>query len=247
MVTSRVNRTFRTESSISVEYIRNKDLLYALEDGTISITYDIFGPYFGKSKSYTLTLNEAVSLIYSPKEQLTLEDMRIQFGLFEDLFIILSDSEYCLRWPSLGVMVGGTKLKYKWHFSRLKNSTEAPKYHECPTNFVQIQETFGHIVSAWKNKREQFGPGFYLYLSVRRGMQLYPEHRFVTLIWGIEAFHRRKHGEPPSDAIQRKLSRIVGQVSRAKDKTWLEGRLKNALEPPWSSEYLRCLRRSRSK
>jgi hypothetical protein len=77
--------TSRTESSISVEYIRKNDVLYALQDGNISIIYDIFGPYFGKSKSDTLALNEAVSLIYSPKEPLTLEDMRIKFGLFEDL------------------------------------------------------------------------------------------------------------------------------------------------------------------
>ena len=106
----------RTESSISVEYTRKNDAIYALEDGNISITYDISGPWFGKSKSDTLSLYETVSLIYSPKEQITLEDMKIQFGLLEGLFIVLTDSEYCLRWPSLVLMVGETRIKYKWYF-----------------------------------------------------------------------------------------------------------------------------------
>ena len=44
-----------------------------------------------------------------------------------------------------------------------------------------------------KTKREEFGPGFYLYLGTRRGMALYAEHSFVNLIWGLEAFHRKKN------------------------------------------------------
>jgi hypothetical protein len=100
-----------------------------------------------------------------------------------------------------------------------------------------MQETFGHIVSAWRRKREQFGPGFYLYLGVRRGMQLYPEHRFVNLIWGIEAFRRRKHPEFPADEIKMKACIIIEQVSEKKDKKWLKGMLKMRTSRIWSSEY----------
>jgi hypothetical protein len=70
---------------------------------------------------------------------------------------------------------------------------------------------------------------------VRRGMKLYPEHRFVNLIWGLEALHRKKHPETsPTEAevkMKAKVARMVAQISRTKDRKWLEERLKNAHEP----------------
>ena len=51
---------------------------------------------------------------------------------------------------------------------------------------------FGAIWSRWKAMRDEFGPGFYLYLGLRRGMAMYIEHRFVNLIWGLEAFTARR-------------------------------------------------------
>jgi ApeA N-terminal domain 1 len=150
--------------------------------------------------------------------------------------VILTDSEFRVTWPSIVIEREKEKYQFKWYFARLRSgATEPPKSHESPTNFVQLKENFGSIVSAWQRKREQFGPGFYLYLAVRRGMKFYPEHRFVNLIWGIEALHRKKY--PPASPtsaelkLKAKVSRIVAQVKPARDKKWLEDRLKNAHEP----------------
>ena len=171
----------------------------------------------------------------SLEKPVTLEDMRMEFGRFEDLFVLLTDSEYPLRWPSIHLKDGKTKWVYKWYSLRLRPDAEPPGYHESPTNYLQLREKFGEVVSTWIGKREKFGPGFYLYLAVRRGMKFYPEHRFVNLIWGLEALHRKKHPDAvPTEAERKmkvKVTRIVQQIKLAKDKKWLENKLKNAHEP----------------
>jgi hypothetical protein len=129
--------------------------------------------------------------------------------------------------------VAGKNARYRLYFQKFgsKATSPPPKAHECVTNFVQLRERFGDIWSNWKKKREQFGPGFYLYLGLRRGFRLYIEHRFVNLVFGLEAFHRRKY--PPAEAakMDEKIARIIGQVSLAKDKKWLTDVLEHAKEP----------------
>jgi len=228
-------QTSRTKTTISARYKREKNIDWLVTGGKLALNYHIHGPRLGKQRDKKVELREAVSLVRSLEKPVTLEDIRTEFGRFEDLFILLTDSEYPLRWPSIHLKDGKMKWAYKWYSLRLRPDAEPPGYHESPTNFLQLREKFGEVVSAWMGKREKFGPGFYLYLAMRRGIKLYPEHRFVNLIWGLEALHRRKHPDAaPTKAevkIKAKVSRIVGQIELAKDKEWLETKLKNAHEP----------------
>jgi hypothetical protein len=80
-------------------------------------------------------------------------------------------------------------------------------------------------------KRERLGPGFYLYLGTRRGVELYIENRFVTLITGLEALHRRIRIDDGGRGVKERVARIVACVDDTKDKKWLTKRLKNAHEP----------------
>jgi hypothetical protein len=148
----------------------------------------------------------------------------------EDLFILLTDSNYRLDWPFIRL---NTDARFRWYFQRMRGdiSATAPSWDECWTSFPQLREVFGTIWSNWKRKREQFGPGFYLYLGTRRGVSLYTEHRFVNLIWGIEAFHRTKHAAVASGALKEKITRIVDDVCLPRDKNWLRKKLKYAHEP----------------
>ena len=225
----------RTKTTISAKHKRSKSIKYAVASGKLALNYHIYGPYLGKHRSNKLKLKETVSLTRSLEKPATLENMRMEFGLFEDLFVLLTNSEYPLQWPTIHWRDGKTKWEYKWYFLRLRPDAEPPKYYECPTNFVQMRARFGDVVSAWLSKREKFGPGFYLYLAVRRGMKFYPEHHFVNLIWGLEALHRKKHPETsPTEAevkMKAKVARIVAQIGRTKDRKWLEDRLKNAHKP----------------
>jgi len=221
--------TNRTKSGISAKYKLPKNISYPLDDGILSIKYDISGPYLGKQKMHNLTLSEDGSICYAPKQSDLLEGMKNLYGLMEDLFILLTDSDYCLDWPLLSY---GKDENYRFYFLRNSSPATAPAWHECWTNFAQLRENFGQIFSTWKKKREIFGPGFYLYLGARRGIQLYPEHRFVNLIWGIESLHRRKTPESPAPSkFKKKIQRILDQVTDRKDKLWLENRLGHTDEP----------------
>jgi hypothetical protein len=164
---------------------------------------------------------------------MSLEAAVTQFRLFQELFILLTDSEYTLDWPIIQIDQGTTFSEYTLYFWRQKTPDEPPADFTCPTNFLQLRENFGAIVSQWLHKRERFGPGFYLYLGVRRGFKLYSEHRFVNLIWGLEALHRKR--TEPEAIVKRKLKdkvhRIVEQITLPKDKRWLKCQLERTLEP----------------
>lgn len=60
-------------------------------------------------------------------------------------------------------------------------------------------------------------------------MAMYIEHRFVNLIWGLEAFHRKKGGG--STAVAAKVNRILDRIDDGNDKRWLAKRLEHAHEP----------------
>src|SRR6266849_5660066 len=89
----------RTNSSISVKYKRMKSNAYVVDDGTLSVTYDLSGPYFGKGKIDAVTLNEFASLVYSFTTPSSLESVTARYGVIQELFVILADSEYLLNWP----------------------------------------------------------------------------------------------------------------------------------------------------
>ena len=75
----------------------------------------------------------------------------------------------------------------------------------------------------WMKTREEFGPGFYLYLEIRRNWRVYTEHLFVNLIWGLEALHRKKNIEPAASTIKERAVRITERIDNVKDKEWLAG------------------------
>jgi hypothetical protein len=221
----------KKKSAISAKYKKPKDAVYVSDHGRLSVNFHIAGePFPGKHRDDSLSLKESASLTWRPKRSLPLEDLKIEYGLLEDMFILLTDSDYCLDWPIISLT---NDRHYKWYFlrHRSKESVAAPKSFECWTNFVQLREEFGSIWLNWKTKREEFGAGFYLYLGTRRGLKLYEEHRFVNLVWGIEAFHRTKHPAPTSNRLSEKIKRIVGQVAAEKDKKWLREKLSHAHEP----------------
>ena len=109
----------RTKNVISVNHKRQKNFKYTLADGKFALNYRIYGPYLGKHRNDKLELSEAASIVCKLKKPVTLEGMGAEFRLFEDLFILLTDSEYRLQWPSLLVSDGKMKWPYKWYFWRV--------------------------------------------------------------------------------------------------------------------------------
>jgi hypothetical protein len=145
----------------------------------------------------------------------------------EDLLVLLTNCERTLGFPQ--VRVNGaddwSDVRYE---TQQRHEKEIARY-ELWTTFPHLSPNFGDIVNAWFTKLAEFGPGIHLWLGNRRGMQLYVEHRFVNLVWGLEAFHRSR-GETRNTALSKKIERILKAVDK-KDRSWLARRLQHAGEP----------------
>lgn len=220
----------RTRTTLTTRYEAPQDVTYPLEDGTLGLRYDMSGPYLGKSRTRRLELVESASIEYIPRARLSLKEAKEQYCLLADLFIVLTGSSYRLDWPVL--TDAESDNRYQFVFMRQSSTAKAPELHECWTTFPAIKESFGEIVARWRKKREEFGPGIALYLGTQRESGLYAENRFVNLVWGIEALHRRRTpaAEVPTP-LEEKIARILAQIERQKDRSWLEGKLEHAAEP----------------
>jgi hypothetical protein len=175
-------------------------------------------------------VREFMTLSFRKRSALSPQQVREEFGALQDLMTLLTDSHFSLAWPS--VQISGSKKRFTFYFRRLISGASPPELHELCTNFVQLKESLGEIYAAWRTKRDEFGPGFYSYLSTRRDVNLYVENRFSNLAQGMEFFHRTKHGsEQPGSALQEKIDRILAGVTLEKDRKWLERRLQYAGEP----------------
>jgi len=151
----------------------------------------------------------------------------------QDFLILLSESDYQLDWPLLSI--DPDEPFYTLYFGRRETAVQPPRSHECWMHFPELKEIFGELFSTWRNKRHAFGPAFYLYLGTRRGASLYVEHRFVNLIWGLEAFHRQRFLVDEDSGLARKVDRILAAATNNNDKRWLRYKLKNAGEPSLES------------
>lgn len=232
--------------SISVERRRNrlvanykapKDYRFNLPFGILSIEHDLSGPYFGISRRNNVKIVESAAIKITRSRGMSLKEVQDYHRNLEDLIIILTASNYNLDWPVL--YPWDSKHPAKLYFQRYRSGDSPPGAHDCLVNFPRIAESFGELFAAFTEKRERYGPGIYLYLGTRRGVKMFVEHRFVNLIWGLEAFDRRGRGQVQvGTALDEKIRRIIAQVSLPKDRAWLENKLKNAAEPNLSQRLL---------
>jgi len=95
---------------------------------------------------------------------------------------------------------------------------------------------------------ESYGAGYYLYVSSLRNPHHYSEDRFVNLVWGVEALHRKWLAE--SEASQRvgnerkRVERILSLLPKeSDDRKWLSKKLAHAHEPSLEARILECLRK----
>ena len=219
----------RSEDNIIAEYNRPNAVVYDVDDGQLSLNFYVVGAIPSVQQYDEISMKEEARLCFTLTNKATLDQLKDRYRFLEELLILLIDSEQRLPWP---IVTLGEETKVRWYFARLRSraAEDALQPHKCLTYFPKLRESFGTIWSTWNSKREEYGPGFYLYLGTRRGLSMYVEHRFVNLIWGIEAFHRTKYPADPA-AMQARIETIIAQVADDKDKDFLRWRLKYAHEP----------------
>lgn len=221
----------RTRRTVSVKYKRPKNSKYDLADGSLTIEFDIDGQSTGGMFGKSVSLKETAAAVFRLKKPIDLDAVQMIYQLFEDFLVLLTSKEYGLDWPSVA---SNSKSQYRVYYRRLgadRSSRTPPQSIDCIVNFDQLRDSLGTVWETWRSKREQLGPGLYLYLGTRRGLQMYVEHRFVNLVWGLEALHRKKHTTNQSTPLKKKIERILEQVEKSKDRDWLCKKLENAHEP----------------
>lgn len=223
----------RTESAITASYTEPDKLTYLLDDGELQVVFGLIGPYLGKQRGSSLTLTEYAEIVLTPNRAQSLAEMQALFVLFADLFILLTGSDFNLDWPALMCGEADRPEIFQLYFARhASREKEPPGPHSWWVNFPKVSAQFGELFANWRRRREQWGPGVYLYLGTRRSASLYEEHRFIMLVWGLESLHRRR-AEPARGAekLQRKIERILSRLEEGKDKRWLQRQLEHAGEP----------------
>jgi len=219
-----------TKSRGSIKYKKERDVHFSTKYGKLSIEYSADGLPWKDWKVDSLAISERAAFRFSSNERMTLDACKTYFQRLEELLLLLTDSEYFPGWPTLTSANGANEITF--YFTRNKSTDTGPGAHECMINFPKIRNEIGLLFSNLVEKREVFGPGFYLYLGIRRGMKMFVEHRFVNLIWGLEAFDRRVRTEAGiKTPLQLKIDRILTQVTNARDNKWLARQLKHAGEP----------------
>lgn len=219
----------RRRTRLTAQYKKERDLENRVPFGKLVIAYDLLGPHFGETRRDDLTLTELVTFKIRPRRRLSLDECLTYHQRAEEFIILLTDYERSLDWP---VLVGADgKQRATLYFRRYRSENKAPGANECLTNFRRIAPAFGELFARFIEKREEFGPGFYLYLGTRRGIAMFVEHRFINYIWGLEAFHRRgkASAEAPS-RLAEKIARILSAV-QDNDRRWLKHQLRHAAEP----------------
>jgi hypothetical protein len=230
----------RTRRTLVIKSKNVRDVCFYTDAGRLKLSHYSELPGSGRLHIFELTLREFNILSWVPKKGMTFEQVKDEFGVLQDLMILLTDSHHSLAWPT--IQLSRTKKIYTFYFRRVTSSASPPGHLEMPTNFPQLKDKFGDIFSAWRNKRGEFGAGFHSYIATRRDVQLYVENRFITLVQGLESFHRTKSEKSVEPSpIQEKISRILSQVELKKDKSWLMNMLRHAAEPRLSERLAEIL------
>jgi hypothetical protein len=152
---------------------------------------------------------------------------------FEDLVSLLANSNTSFKWPALTWETDNSKDYAGCYFPRNYVPDNNLQWHKVLLPMERIKVEFGEMLKNWITKRKTLGPGINLFLGAVKNNNLYAEHQFVNMIWGLETLNRRNElaaGESSSDKIAEKAERIFKLIDEnnildKKDRTWLKKRL----------------------
>jgi len=99
--------------------------------------------------------------------------------------------------------------------------------HNMLFKFEEIQGDTENIINNWIKGYEQFAPAFHVYFWAQRNAYPYLEVRFLSLIQGLEAYHRRASNEKEMDEAEfEKIIENLIEHCPENRKEWLKGKLR---------------------
>jgi hypothetical protein len=237
------------EVHVRVSY-REWQLQYSTLGGTVSIGSITTGAPIIPISEHPLSgaeFRQHYYLVFSPDSPRDVADLRSIYTKMEELLALLIGTYNRFAAP---VLVSKEEPFDAWntlHFYRGAPSAQPINPLSIWVSFQKVREVFGALFKNWLSGSESYGAGYYLYVSSLRNPHHYSEHRFVNLVWGVEALHRKWLAE--SEASERVVSerkrveRILSLLPNgSKDRKWLSKKLAHAHEPSLETRILECLR-----
>ncbi|QTR55480.1 HEPN domain-containing protein [Thiothrix unzii] len=104
-------------------------------------------------------------------------------------------------------------------------------WHQMLFVFNTIKSNFQDVVNNWLDAYEVIDPALNLYFSVKTGSQKYIDSQFLSLVQGLETYHRRTNSDTimHSSEFDNLVSTLVDFCPES-HKEWLQGRLKHGNE-----------------
>lgn len=222
----------RSSRSITVKAKLSRTYSYKLRDSKVMLQLRLKNSIGSFKNQRALTIEECAQLDYIFRNDVSIERAQDKLILVSDLLTLLSGSNRSLEWPWLHLGRGKSKKKYQYFYGSTRNLSAPAKFFDCWVTFPQISETFGALLQSWDDAQNELGSGLQLFIGTLKSTSLHLEHKFANFIWGLEVLHRLKNPKAvQSDKFKEKIDRIISDIKLAKDRTWLEDRLRNAHEP----------------
>lgn len=235
---------------VKVRYKKHR-LSFPTLGGTISIESattgaDVFS-FFSTHPRRDVQFQQTYYLVFRPDALSNISAMRNIRTKLEEFFALLLGSYHRLAWP---ILVHKEEPYDNWstlYFYRGVSTQPVNRYFFW-VPFARIRDVFGTLFREWQVGSEAFGAGYYLYVSSLRNPHTYSEDRFMNLVWGVEALHRKWLAESEtSDRLVRDKERvecILNLLPRgSEDRKWLRKKLGHAHEPSLEARILECLRK----
>jgi hypothetical protein len=221
-------RQGEADDSFSSEIKLNSNEFWDIADGLLEIRHDFTG-YEPALWSHSVNVGMASTLRLTPTSSATTNEMLDYFRAIQDLLLILTNANISLPWPKLLFTSNDQQYGVDFYFKRNSPSSDMVQWHSTLIQYNRISGSFGTILDTWIQKRKSLGPGISLYLGTRRNRPLYLEHRFVNLVWGLEALDRRVDSSKcENPKLKDKIDRLKNFVKQAdvkklaaKDREWL--------------------------
>ena len=228
-------------TSLTVCFPQGREDTFELDSAMIAIGVDV--DYETSRPQSEITVRQEGYITYTPRTPMTLEDVRDTVRKLEDLLVLLTNCERSIGFPR--VRIAGDDHWFPVRYETMQRVEKAVTRSELWTTFPDLLSSFGRIANAWFEKSDKFGPAFHLYLGNRRGVRLYVEHRFVNLVWGLEAFHHSSGGNVANPALSQKIERILTAIDESElnkeDRRWLRRVLKHEEKPKLSQRIFEVL------
>lgn len=187
-------------------------------------------------------------LVFRPDRPRDVNSLRYTYTKLEELLALLIGKYIRFAPPILVSKEDPCDAWNTFYFYRDAQSSRPVKRYSMWVSFESVRGIFDELFKNWLAGSESCGAGYYLYVSSLRNPQHYAEDRFVNLVWGVEALHRKRFAEPEtSDRVineRERVERVLGFLpSDSEDRRWLSRKLKYAHEPSLEARILECLRK----